>query len=94
MRTLFPVLFFLFIAVFVVMGVQNVFTSSGAEQLRVMEQAIRRSAVQCYAIEGRYPENLTYLEENYGLLLNKDRFIYHYQRIGSNIVPEIWVFEK
>lgn len=35
----------------------------GEESLR---RAVTRASVQCYAIEGRYPPSVEYLEENYG----------------------------
>ena len=32
--------------------------------------AVQQSALQCYTVEGAYPPNLEYLEENYGLRVN------------------------
>ena len=43
----------------------------GADTLR---DAIRRASVQCYAIEGRYPPSVDYLEENYGILIDRDKY--------------------
>ena len=53
-----------------------------------------RATVQCYAIEGRYPPDLAYLEENYGLILDREHYVYHYRLEGSNLMPEIQVFEE
>ena len=36
------------------------------EQRALLEDAITRALVTCYAVEGRYPSSLSYLEENYG----------------------------
>ena len=36
--------------------------------------AVQRSALQCYAVEGAYPPDLQYLEDNYGLQVNKKDF--------------------
>ncbi len=93
-KLLLPILLFAMIAIVVVVGVQNVSSSSGSEQLVVMEQAVRRSVVQSYAIEGRYPNSLEYLERNYGLILDRDRFVYHYRVNGTNLLPEIAVLKK
>ncbi|HBU11846.1 MAG TPA: hypothetical protein DEB31_03715 [Clostridiales bacterium] len=93
-KYLVPVLFFVLIVAVVLIGLQNVSVSSKGENLKVMEQSIRRSAVQCYAIEGRYPPSLKYLQDNYGLLLDEGRYIYHYQAEGMNMMPDIAVFEK
>lgn len=61
------------------------------EQLQLAESAVYKYAAQCYALEGFYPSDILYLEENYGLVLS-DKFIYHYAYIGSNMMPEIKVF--
>lgn len=62
------------------------------ETLAATEKAIVKSAVQCYALEGQYPTGLKYLEDNYGLVLNKEKYVYHYESIGVNMVPEVKVF--
>lgn len=59
-----------------------------------LEDAIKKAAVQCYAIEGSYPPDLQYLADHYGIILNEDTYIYHYQVIGSNIMPDIIVLKK
>ncbi|MGN0665405.1 MAG: hypothetical protein ACI4KF_02640 [Huintestinicola sp.] len=58
------------------------------------ERSIRRNAALCYSIEGAYPENLEYLENNYGVVVNRDKFFVHYSFFGSNISPEIYVIPK
>lgn len=87
-----PVLLFLAVAMLVMAGIQNISGTAEEERLSIMKQAVVRSAVQCYAIEGRYPEDIAYLEEHYGLVLDREHYLYHYERIGSNLMPEIAVF--
>ena len=65
--------------------------SEGRQQL---EDAVRRSAVACYAAEGIYPPNLEYLEEHYGIQINWERFDVIYQPIAENLMPDITVIEK
>lgn len=60
----------------------------GAETLR---DAIRRALVQCYAIEGRYPPSVEYLEENYGIKIDRDRYDVFYSGFASNFMPDITV---
>ena len=60
----------------------------GAETLR---SAIARASVQCYAIEGRYPPSVRYLEENYGIRIDRERFHVFYEGFASNIMPDITV---
>lgn len=63
-------------------------SSEGADTLR---NGIRRASVQCYAIEGRYPPSIEYLEENYGIQIDRERYHVFYSGFASNIMPEITV---
>ena len=63
----------------------------GEETLR---SAIARASVQCYAIEGRYPPSVEYLEENYGIKIDRKRFNVFYEGFDSNVMPEITVFSS
>lgn len=63
------------------------------EELQNAEAAIQSAAITCYALEGAYPP-LDYLEEHYGIMLNHDKFYYHYEMIGSNVLPIIKVIRK
>lgn len=62
------------------------------ERLKITKAAIVRAAVSCYAIEGVYPPSLDYLEQNYGLSVNYDKYFVSYQIFSSNIIPDIDVF--
>jgi len=69
--------------------------SSGREsQLAVVQQAIERAAVQCYALEGAYPPNVRYLEDRYGIVIDHSRYFVHYETYGANLPPDIIVFEE
>ena len=61
-------------------------------QLNVLDQAIRRATIQCYAIEGRYPPSVEYLEEHYGLSIDREKYYVFYDGWASNIMPDITVF--
>ncbi|MCL2756741.1 MAG: hypothetical protein FWD43_01510 [Coriobacteriia bacterium] len=60
-------------------------------QAQFLSDAVRRSAVQCYALEGRYPDSVEYLEENYGLIVDRNRYAVYYESMGANILPQIRV---
>lgn len=62
--------------------------AEGAENL---QKSITRASVQCYAIEGRYPPSVEYLEENYGIRIDKERYAVFYDGFASNIMPDITV---
>jgi hypothetical protein len=66
----------------------------GEQQLQIAEDAILKASVQCYSIESRYPSSLQYLVDNYGVVLDESKYIYHYRATGSNLLPEVEVFEK
>lgn len=64
------------------------------EGTAAIRDAVRRSAQQCYAVEGVYPPTLEYLEENYGLKVNSRDYYIHYEIFASNIAPQITVTGK
>ena len=64
------------------------------KQLEIMQDAIVKAAVQCYALESQFPPSIQYLVDNYGLTLDENKYVYHYRTIGSNMVPEIKVFRN
>jgi len=66
-------------------------SEEGAAAIR---DAIRRSALQCYAVEGVYPPTLEYLEDNYGLQVNTRDYYIRYDIFASNIAPEVTVTAK
>lgn len=63
----------------------------GREQL---EDALRRTAVSCYALEGFYPPNVAYMEDNYGLSYDKEHYTVHYEVLAANLMPEITVLDN
>ena len=56
-----------------------------------IRNAILNSAKQCCAIEGSYPPSLEYLEENYGLVVNRQNYIITYSIFAENILPNVIV---
>lgn len=67
-------------------------TSQDREEMKIATDAIIRATVECYALESRYPPGLDYLENNYDLALDHEKYIIHYQVIGENIMPDIKLF--
>ncbi len=88
----YSVLLFVAVVAVIVIGVRNVGETVADEQLTMLENAVRRSAVQCYALEGSYPVNLDYLKDEYGLYFDEETYVVHYLNIGGNLLPEISVF--
>ena len=63
----------------------------GDESAAAIREAIRRSALQCYAVEGVYPPNLAYLEDHYGIRINKKDYFVNYDAFASNVPPSVIV---
>ena len=76
---------------FVIKGLQQADESSNSEGLRVAENSINRAVINCYASEGMYPPNFEYLKEHYGISVDEDKYIVHYDIFASNIMPDITV---
>lgn len=89
-----PVLFFVAVVALFGWGLRSIERTTDAERRQSAEKAITRATVQCYAIEGQYPPNLEYLEEHYGLSVDRDLYIVQYTPIGGNIMPDILVMDK
>ena len=49
--------------------------------------------ITCYAQEGRYPESIEYLKENYQLHISDDYDVY-YDIFAENIMPDVRVVRK
>lgn len=62
-----------------------------AEGAEATGDAVRRCALQCYAVEGVYPPDLEYMEENYGLAINRRDYYVTYQAFSSNLPPTVRV---
>lgn len=59
-----------------------------------LKQAIVRATATCYAIEGRYPPNLQYIVDNYGVYIDPGRYTVVYDSFAQNLMPEITVVER
>ena len=64
------------------------------EGLKTAEEAVRRSALCCYALEGFYPENYEYLKEHYPPGINERLYLVHYTAVAPSLVPEITVVRR
>ncbi len=67
---------------------------SDEEALASIERSIRDCALQCYVVEGVYPPSLSYLEEHYGLTLNKEDYYIHYDIFAENLPPEVRITRR
>lgn len=75
-------------------ALSNLSRDRALEDKHQLESALARAAVACYAAEGVYPPNIQYLEENYGVQINKELYTVKYEVIASNLMPDITVLEN
>ena len=78
----------------IVFGIHNFSNRVDERQAAYLEQCVTRSAIQCYVIEGRFPsteEGVAYLVDNYGLQIDRKRYVVYYESIADNILPQIRV---
>lgn len=88
------VTFFFAVCFLFYQGLNYLFVRTGEEQRKSLEEAIWRGITQCYAIEGRYPQSLEYLKQEYGVSYDSEEFFVDYQGLGANIMPDVTVIEK
>lgn len=77
-----------------VMLVGRISNSHQAAESEIVRQSIKDAAINCYAVEGAYPDDLDYLRENYQLAYNEDRYLVTYESFSSNHIPDIYVTER
>lgn len=85
--------FLLFFAIlfFFLFCVRAMESKSEEESLASLRNAVQRACVQCYAIEGRYPPSVEYLEEHYGIVIDRKQYHVFYDGWASNVMPDITV---
>ena len=72
----------------------NLDQNSGERSRRQLKETLRRAAVACYAAQGAYPPDLSYIEEHWGVQIDRSRYAVFYQVEGSNLMPDITVLER
>lgn len=93
-KMLLSVAVFLVVALVFWQGISSISTGTKKRQRESLENALMRSVTHCYALEGVYPASLDYLKEYYGLTYDESLFFVDYQKIGSNILPDITIIER
>ena len=79
---------------FFALGLENIQSSNEAEQAELLENAVTRSITACYALEGAYPPDITYLTSYYGLAYDEEQYFIDYQYIGANLRPDVTIIKR
>ncbi len=91
--TIISAISFLIIFVVFLLAVSKMTQRGIEEQKRSLSQAIDRAVIQCYALEGRYPQSFDYLKEKYGIIYDDEMFRVDYVIFGSNMKPDVTIIE-
>ena len=89
-----PIVFFAVILVVFVILLGNVSEDTADRQMQSLETALEHDIAQCYALEGHYPADISYLEDHYGLTFDHDSFVVQYTYYGENLYPDYVVTHK
>lgn len=77
-----------------IMADRAVAPATRRESRELVETAVRRAAVQCYAIEGAYPRSLQELRDRYGLSVDEAQWMVDYRYLADNLSPDITVLPR
>lgn len=89
-----PILLFIAVMAITIKGVFYLDYMNDMQNVDLVRQSVKRAAVECYAIEGAYPSDVEYLEENYGIVIDHDKYYVEMDGFASNIMPDIEVYER
>lgn len=89
-----PMLLFVIVVGIVVKGIFYLDYVNDMQNVDLVRQSVKRAAVECYAIEGAYPTDVEYLEYNYGIVIDHDKYYVEMDGFASNIMPDIEVYER
>ncbi len=69
-------------------------TAQEIAETDIVRDAVKNAAITCYAVEGAYPDDVSYLREHYRLAYDEERYLITYEAFASNMIPDIWVTER
>ncbi|SJZ35299.1 hypothetical protein [Anaerorhabdus furcosa] len=92
-RILYLVIFFV-VAGWMIISLTQLQSKLNQEGAKRLEEALGRAAISCYSMEGIYPSSLEYLQQNYGVYIDEQKYHVFYEVIGENIKPEIKVYQR
>nr|WP_315101042.1 hypothetical protein [uncultured Catonella sp.] len=86
--------FVIVISAVLIVGIHHIGNMGNEQGIKLTREAVVRTVVECYAIEGIYPPNEQYMVDNYNLSYDETKYYIHYDAFASNIMPTVEVYEK
>lgn len=74
--------------------IKDIQRSVREQKIGAIRENVLSAAVQCYAVEGVFPPDLAYLEEHYGLVIDRDMYIVTYEAFSTNMMPDVSVLVR
>ena len=93
-RDIGAILIFVVLIIAFIFLVNTITTRGDGRELEIVRDAVKNAALTCYAVEGMYPSNISYLIENYNLSYNEEKYHVFYEPLASNLMPSIKVAER
>jgi len=88
-----PIAFTAVILAMIIAGLNNAEQANRDDARRILEESLGRAVVTGFTIEGRYPPSIAYIEEFFGVWVDRSRFAVYYRAEVPNSMPEIIVFD-
>lgn len=88
---LLSLLLFSLLLVLFLTSIKAIAVRTDEDRLHALTDTVKRASVECYAIEGRYPPSVEYLEEHYGVVIDHSRYHVFYDGWASNVMPDITI---
>ena len=88
------ILIFVVLIIAFILLINGITQKGNGRELEIVREAVKNSALTCYAVEGMYPDDLQYLRDHYNLSYNEDKYVVDYQPFASNVIPSIKVVER
>ena len=70
-------------------GLSQVNARNASAQAEALRETVLRAMLTCYAVEGRYPPSIAYLQTNYGLAYDAKQYIVTMNAFADNLLPDI-----
>jgi len=84
---------FIFIGIFFI-TINNMKMQLEVQESDRLESALKTAAINCYAMEGSYPDSAEYLINHYGIIIDESKYHVFYEVFATNIMPDIRVYRK
>lgn len=86
------VMLFMVFMIYFYSGITSMSDEVKTSDAKMLQNALENAVVTCYAIEGSYPESLEYIEEHYGIVIDREKYLVDYQSDMINMKPVIAVY--